>query len=97
MVDLTQEAEVHLPCKLLFGAAPQQGAQHMTNYTTALIEQLHDFSHYAYVHMKLTSNKMQAHYNHLAGFQEEDEVWFYSLTKTTEESLSCNHPGKSLA
>lgn len=69
----------------------------MTNYTTALIEQLHDFHHYACEHIKLASNKTHAHYNHLAEFQEGDQVWLYSLTKSTEKSLSCSQPGKALA
>jgi hypothetical protein len=56
----------------------------MTDYITDPLEELHETHQYACQCMKVTSNRMNAPYNHLhnsLGFQEGDKVWLYHLTQ----------------
>jgi hypothetical protein len=67
-----------------------------------LMKQLHDTHQYAFQHLKVTCNRMKAHYDHLANsaeFQEEDQVKLYSLTqlrRKLKSCLSCSHPEKGI-
>ena len=67
--------ELRLPCDLMFGAPPDK-EQSMTDYTTHLVERLHDIHHFAREHLKVASDRMKARYDQLAnsaGYQEGDK------------------------
>jgi len=74
--------ELRLPCDLMFEAPPDKG-QLTTDYTAALVEQLHDIHHFACQHLKVASDQMKPCYDQLAnsaGFQVGDRVWLYRPT-----------------
>jgi hypothetical protein len=69
--------EPYLPCGLLF-RAPSFREQHTVDHTAELMDQLHNIHYYTRQHLKLVSDRMKAHYDHLAnsvGFQEDGQVW----------------------
>jgi len=75
--------ELRLPSDLMFGAPPDK-EQSTTDYTTALVEQLHDIHHFARQHLKVASDRMKARYDQLANsasFQVGDRVWLYRPTR----------------
>jgi hypothetical protein len=82
------ERELHLPCDPLFGAPPDM-KQSVTNYVVDHEDQLYDIHHFARQHLKVASNRMKAHFDHLAnptGFKKGDKVWLYCLTWTRRKS-----------
>jgi len=71
--------ELRFSCDLMFGAPPDN-EQSTTDYTTALVERLHDF---ARQNLKVASDLLKARYDQLAnsaGFQVRDRVWLYCPT-----------------
>ena len=79
-----------MTCGLMFGA-PSDKEQSMTDYTTALVERLHDIRHFARQHLKVASNRMKARYDQLANsaaFQLGNRVWLYRPTRRRGKSPS---------
>jgi hypothetical protein len=67
-----------LPCDLLFRAPPDK-----SNYMADLADQMYEIHHYTCQHLKVASNRMKIHYDHLAnsaGLHEDDHVLFYCQT-----------------
>ena len=74
--------ELRLPCDLMF-RAPSDKEKSTTDYTAALVEQLHDINHFACQHLKVASDRMKACFEQLANsacFQVGDRVWLYCRT-----------------